>query len=211
MPSPLSFFNVARKDFSLIHTPRRRFLGGILMTSEAPKRSRKRQLLDAIHLFISHHEGPYLRRCWHFTLRGHTLHVCARCSALLFGVILVLASRFWIMTLPVTPLTSIFVFLASLSAIPITPLTFSLAFLISLPATIDWSTQTLYLRESRNPLRALTGLLLGFAVGYVLVSFNIFYMMLVPILYAGWVLGFSTIAPRIGRRLHAEESEEESF
>ena len=181
------------------------------MSSEAPKRSRKRQLLDAIHLFISHHEGPYLRRCWHFTLRGHTLHVCARCSALLLGVILVVASRFWIVTLPVTPLNSIIIFLASLSAIPITPLTFFIAFLFSLPATIDWSTQTIYLRESKNPLRALTGLLLGFAVGYVLVSFNIFYMILVPILYAGWVLGFSMIAPRIERRRPTDECEEESF
>ncbi len=181
------------------------------MTSEAPEKSRKRQLIDAIHLFISHHEGPYLRRCWHFTLRGHTLHVCARCSALLLGVILVLTSRFWIINLPVTPLNSLFIFLASLSAIPITPLTFFLAFLVSLPATVDWSTQTLYLRESQNPLRALTGLLLGFAVGYVLTSFNIFYMILVPILYAGWVLGLSMIAPRMHRRLPTEEYEEESF
>ncbi len=181
------------------------------MTSEAPKRSRKRQLLDAIHLFISHHEGPYLRRCWHFTLRGHTLHVCARCSALLLGVILVVTSRFWIVNLPVTPLNSVFIFLASLSAIPISPITFSLAFLMSMPATIDWSTQTIYLRESRNPLRALTGLLLGFAVGYVLTSFNIFYMLLVPILYAGWVLGFSMLAPRFARPRQEEEYEEESF
>ena len=185
------------------------------MTAEAPKPSRKRQLLDAIHLFISHHEGSYLRRCWHFTLRGHTLHVCARCSALLIGVVLVLFSRFWIITLQVTPLNSIFVFLASLSAIPISPLAFFFAFMLSMPAIIDWSTQTILLRESRNPMRALTGLLLGFAVGYVLSSFNIFYMMLVPVLYAGWVLGLSILAPRIERRHHAgeheEECEEESF
>ncbi|MFX1474325.1 MAG: DUF2085 domain-containing protein [Promethearchaeota archaeon] len=181
------------------------------MTSEEPKQSRKRRILDAIHLFISHHEGSYLSRCWHFTVRGHTLHVCARCSALLLGVILVVASRFWIMNLPSTPLTSIFIFLASLSAIPITPLTFFFAFLISLPATIDWSTQTLYVRESRNTVRAITGLLLGFAVGYVLSSFNIFYMLLVPILYAGWVLGLSIIASRKGRHLYVEEGEEESF
>jgi uncharacterized membrane protein len=115
------------------------------------------------------------------------------------------------MTLPLAPLTTVIIFVASLSAIPISPLTFLIAFLVSLPATIDWSTQTLYMRESRNPLRALTGLLLGFAVGYVLVSFNIFYMILVPILYAGWVMGFSLIAPRINRPSSTEEHEEESF
>jgi hypothetical protein len=42
-----------------------------------------------------------------------------------------------------------------------------------------------------------------------MVSFNIFYMMLVPILYAGWVLGFSLIAPRLSDRIHAEDDEEE--
>lgn len=80
------------------------------------------------------------------------------------------------------------------------PITFLGAFILSLPAVFDWSTQTLELRESRNPFRALTGFLLGYAVGFVLASLNIFYYLLVVILYTGYTIGFGVIAPRLIRR-----------
>lgn len=153
------------------------------MSEDAPKKSWRRRVLDTLHLLISHHEPPYMNRCWHITLRGHTLHVCARCSALLIGIISAIFFQFFIIYIPVTPVT------------------FFGAFLLSLPAVIDWSTQTLEIRESRNPMRALTGFLLGFAVGYVLSSFNLIYYLIVVILYSGYTLGFGALAPRIAHRL----------
>ena len=146
-------------------------------------RSRKHRFIQTLHLLISHHEPPYMHRCWRLTLRGHTLYVCARCSALLLGILVAILSQFLIVYIEVTPLT------------------FLLAFLVSLPAAIDWSTQTLGLRESRNLLRALTGFLLGLAVGFVLSSLNIIYYLLVVILYSGYTLGFGAIAPRLQRRI----------
>lgn len=80
------------------------------------------------------------------------------------------------------------------------PITFFGAFLLSVPAVIDWSTQTLRIRESRNPFRALTGFLLGYAVGFVLSSLNLVYYLLVVVLYSGYTLGFGALAPRIIRR-----------
>ena len=159
------------------------------MTNDTPRRSRKRRILDAFHLIISHHEPPYMHRCWHITLRGHTLHICARCSALLIGIALAFTIQFWVFRIEVTPIT------------------FFGAFLLSLPAAIDWSTQTLYLRESRNPVRALTGFLLGYAVGFVLSSLNVLYALIVMVLYSGYVLSFGAIAPRIARHLHKRRTQ----
>jgi hypothetical protein len=84
--------------------------------------------------------------------------------------------------------------------IPVTPTAFFGAFLLSLPAVVDWSTQTLSLRESRNRVRALTGGLLGFAVGYVLTSGNLLYYLIVVLLYSGYTLGFGVVANRIVAR-----------
>ena len=129
-----------------------------------------------------------MHRTWAISFRGHTLHICARCSALLVGIILSLYIHIFLIY------------------IPITPITFLGAFLLSLPAVVDWSTQTLQMRESRNPMRALTGFLLGYAVGFVLSSFNIIYYLLVVVLYSGYTLGFGALAPRIIRwreRRHA--------
>jgi len=123
-----------------------------------------------------------MHRTWSISFRGHTLHICARCSALLAGIILALYVHTFILY------------------IPINPLTFFGAFLLSLPAIVDWSTQTLQIRESRNPMRALTGFLLGYAVGFVLSSLNLIYYLLVVILYSGYTLGFGALAPRIIRR-----------
>ena len=86
------------------------------------------------------------------------------------------------------------------------PLTFLGAFILSLPAVFDWTTQTLRMRESQNPVRALTGFFLGYAVGFVLASLNLVYYLLVVVLYSGYTLGFGAIAPRIIRwreRRHA--------
>jgi uncharacterized membrane protein len=158
------------------------------MANDPARRSRKRRVLDGAHLLISHHEPPFMNRCWHLTVRGHTLHVCARCSALLVGVLLAMTVQFRFLYIPVTPIT------------------FFGAFLLSLPAVVDWSTQTLSLRESRNRVRALTGGLLGFAVGYVLTSGNLLYYLIVVLLYSGYTLGFAAVASRIVARRRKRES-----
>ncbi|MFX1565307.1 MAG: DUF2085 domain-containing protein [Promethearchaeota archaeon] len=158
------------------------------MTTPSPQKSRKRRILDTLHLLISHHDPPYMHRTWSISFRGHTLHICARCSALLIGIILALYLHLFLLH------------------IPINPITFFGAFFLSLPAVIDWSTQTLRIRESRNPVRALTGFLLGYAVGFVLSSFNLIYYLLVVILYSGYTLGFGALSPRIVQWLEKRQA-----
>ncbi len=159
------------------------------MPEKSQKLSRKRRFLDAVHLFVSHHEPPFMSRCWHFTVRGHTLHVCARCSALLLGIITAFTFQFYVLYIEVTPIT------------------FFIAFLISIPAAIDWSTQTLELRESRNSTRALTGFLLGYAVGFSLSSLNLIYFLIVPLLYCGFTLGVGALAPSLIRRFRKGQTQ----
>ena len=126
-------------------------------------------------------------------MRGRTLHICARCSALIVGWV---AGGF----------IHLFVFL-----IPMNPLTFFGAFLLSLPAVIDWSTQTLEMRESRNFIRAITGFLLGYAVGLVLASNDVIYWILVAVLYSGYVIIFGTLAFRIIQRREKRESPQQDI
>ncbi len=152
------------------------------MAKQSKSKSTKRRVLDTIHLLISHHEPPFMNRCWHLTFRGHTLHICARCSALLIGIITALFLHTFIIDIPVNPLT------------------FLGAFLLSLPAVIDWSSQTLEIRESQNTIRTLTGFLLGYAVGFVLSSLNLIYYLILVILYSGYTLTFGALAPRFIRR-----------
>ncbi len=162
------------------------------MTEDGESQSRKRTLLNAIHLLFSHHEPPFMNRCWRISFRGHTLYICARCSALLAGIILALFIQF------------------NLFYIEVNPVTFLGAFMLSLPAVFDWSSQTLGLRESQNPFRALTGLLLGYAVGFVFTSLNIFYMLLVAVLYSGYTLAFGAVAHRLASYLHRRKSLDET-
>ncbi len=86
------------------------------------------------------------------------------------------------------------------------PLTFFGAFLLSVPAVIDWSTQTLEMRESRNIIRALSGFLLGYAVGLVLASNDVIYWILVAVLYSGYTIILGTLAPRIIQRREKRKS-----
>ncbi len=129
-----------------------------------------------------------MNRTWSISFRGRTLHICTRCSALLVGIVAGLFIHLYILQIPMNPLT------------------FFGAFLLSIPAVIDWSTQTLELRESLNFIRAITGFLLGYAVGLVLASNDVIYWILVAILYSGYTIILGSLAPRLIERREKRES-----
>lgn len=167
------------------------------MNEEPHKLSRKQRILKVIHLFISHHEPPYMHRCWRIPIGGRTLYICARCSSLVAGILLAFNLNLLFFRIEVNPVT------------------FFGAFLLSLPAVIDWSSQTLWLRESRNPIRAITGVLLGIAVGFVLTAFSTtplwpFYFILMVVLYSGYTLGFGALAPKITHWLRRRRTQQQT-
>ena len=129
-------------------------------------------------------------------LNGRTYFVCARCSGFYLGIILGFPISF-IMLL-------YFPFFYSLGPIGTTIIAVGLA----LPAMLDWSTQRLALRESRNALRFGTGLPAGFTLVWYLVSPNGF-ILKIPVFIG--VLLFLVVFGKIDRRTPPESELEEDY
>ncbi|MEM2637437.1 MAG: DUF2085 domain-containing protein [Candidatus Korarchaeota archaeon] len=121
---------------------------------------------EFLHFLLSHHTPD--RYCRTFTLRvgKNEIHFCARCTFMYFGF------GAGLLLLFLFPLY-----------IPNVLLRNVLPGLLALPAVIDWSTQTLGMRESSNRLRAITGFSLGMGIAMVkladlfyTIGFVIFYL-----------------------------------
>jgi uncharacterized membrane protein len=128
-------------------------------------------------------------------INGRIYYVCARCSGLYLGMFLGFLISY-IMLL----YASIFYILDDLG-------TTLLAVLISLPAILDWTSQRLALRESRNAIRFGTALPTGFAFSWYLLS-PVSLLVKIPVLVA--VLIFLIIFSYIDRRPFTAPSQEET-
>ncbi len=104
------------------------------------------KLKNIIHLFFSHHTEEYYNRTFTLSVRGKEFHICARCS----GVVISFLVAFSYFLFTKIELDSTFSLI--------------LATLLVIPVMIDWGTQKLGYRESINPIRFITGALLGFGI-----------------------------------------------
>jgi uncharacterized membrane protein len=128
-------------------------------------------------------------------LNDRVYYVCARCSGLYLGMF----SGF-----PITLLLIFFApFVYQLGDIGTT----SVAFLFALPAMLDWTTQRLAWRESRNAIRFWTALPAGFSLSWYLLS-PVSFLIKVPVLFG--VLIFLVIFGFIDRRSPFKPSEKSS-
>jgi len=128
-------------------------------------------------------------------LDNRTYYVCARCSGFYLGIIIGFPISFAMLLF--------FPIFYSLGPIGTTIIAVGLA----LPAMVDWSTQRLALRESRNALRFGTGLPAGYSLIWYLVSPNGF-ILKIPVFIG--VLIFLIVFGKIDRRtLHESELEED--
>lgn len=105
-------------------------------------------------ILVSHHLPHRYDRTFALSGRGRSIHVCARCTGQLLGIAAFVAVYLLRADLPV-PLF-----------VPTTQLLFAFA---PLPAAIDWLAQSAGRRESSNPVRVVTGALLGVAFADALV------------------------------------------
>jgi uncharacterized membrane protein len=105
-------------------------------------------------ILISHHLPHRLGRTLALPLGQRTIHLCARCTGQVLGL-----------------LTILLIFLVGRPLIPslLTPQVQLLFALAPLVAAVDWLTQSLGWRESNNTLRLLSGVLLGMALTDVLI------------------------------------------
>ncbi|WP_340098827.1 DUF2085 domain-containing protein [Salinibaculum salinum] len=97
---------------------------------------------------LSHHVPAERYRCYAPRVRGHQIHLCARCSGIYPGIALGVAAQL----LELSPLTA-FLFVA----------------ICPLPALADWHLTTFTSRRGSNLVRTATGALLGYGYGLGLV------------------------------------------
>ncbi|WP_336328422.1 DUF2085 domain-containing protein [Halovenus sp. HT40] len=98
-------------------------------------------LVETRKYLLSHHVPSEYHRCYSPVVAGRQLHVCARClgiyPGIVFGILVTLLARPPLLLVAVMPL----------------------------PALLDWSLTTFTDRVGSNPVRTITGLLLGSGYG----------------------------------------------
>lgn len=111
-------------------------------------------------LITAHHPPCQLNRTWRINIWGHKIYICTRCMGQYIGILLsliVVLSK-WLLIEQGLQMAIVF------GVFPF-------------PATIDWFTQTMGLRESNNVIRCLTGFLYGISLGtciscFIMLNFN---------------------------------------
>jgi uncharacterized membrane protein len=147
-----------------------------------------KRILGGILSFFYHKEIHAFK----IRLDDKTYYVCARCSGLYLGIFIGFPLSFVMLFF--------FPIVYSLGDIGTTVI----AVLISLPAIIDWTTQRLALRNSRNGIRFGTAFPTGFALSWYLIS-SVSYAVKIPVLIA--VLLFLAVFFFIDRRTYPETSD----
>ena len=152
--------------------------------------SLKKRILGPILSFFYHKKIHAFK----VTLDAQIYYVCARCSGLYLGILLGFPISFvMLLSFP------LFYSLGDLG-------TTLVAIFISLPAILDWTTQRLALRESRNRIRFWTALPTGFALSWYLIS-PVSFLVKIPVMVG--VLIFLAIFFFIDRRDYTENKNEE--
>ena len=117
--------------------------------------SKSEKIKNFFLMLLSHHSEEYYNRTFTLSFRGKEIHFCARCS----GVILIFF------------MAVCFELLANLKVDP--TLSLVLAIIMVIPVLIDWGTQKLGYRESRNVIRFTTGGLLGVAISLLQYAYTL--------------------------------------
>ncbi|MHA1579974.1 MAG: DUF2085 domain-containing protein [Candidatus Freyarchaeota archaeon] len=105
------------------------------------------ELKRVLLYLLSHHTEEHLDRALCIKLFGRRLYICARCTGLTLGFITgILMQAFSIITYLEVRISLL------------------LVVCLALPAMVDWWTQSVFGRESKNYIRVPTGYALGFGI-----------------------------------------------
>jgi len=102
-----------------------------------------------LFLLLAHHPPARIRRTIHFTIVGKNFYLCARCTGRYSALIGVFAVYLIGYSFP------LWLYLPLIAVLP-------------LPGIADWLSQSCKIRESTNPIRVGTGVLLGIAEALLL-------------------------------------------
>jgi uncharacterized membrane protein len=117
--------------------------------STAIKTEKKKESL--LFLLLSHHRADKLHRTIHLRIGQRDLYLCARGVGRYSGLVAAFIMNGFL-------------------GIPLWLYPYGFVF-FPLPSTMDWATQKIGLRESRNSIRVSTGFLLGVSQGLLIISF----------------------------------------
>lgn len=121
---------------------------------------------------LSHHTEDHLDRALRLKFFGRNLYICARCTGMILGFVSgILLQRFG--------------FIPNLDA----NLSLFLAIGLALPAMVDWWTQSVFGRESKNYIRTPTGFSLGFGITFLRFSNIIWTVVTIAIFFAFAIVG----------------------
>ena len=121
-----------------------------------------------LFLLLSHNTPENLDRTIHLDFWGRNVYLCARCTGIYSGILIVLISWFLGFNFPT------WLYLPLFSILPI-------------PSAVDWITQSCNIRESRNSIRICTGSLFGVSQGLLLLMLvkNEYYLFLQALAVVG--------------------------
>lgn len=129
---------------------------------------------------LSHHTEEYAHRTLHVKIRTHEIRLCARCSGLTLGFFSGVLAHFYFWQ---------WLYIAE-------PVAVTLIILLLMPALLDWGTQSVLGRESKNWLRILTGFSLGFGICFS--KFLNFFTLLI-LVFVFYLLATAILVMRVRR------------
>jgi uncharacterized membrane protein len=156
--------------------------------------TRKDEIKESIHVMLSHHPPSLFGHCLRLSIKGHSIYFCARCSGIYGGLFIgVVALFLWRLSLEPSWLW------------------FLIALGMGLTTIIEWTTQRLTPRKTRNLLRVTTGFMSGVALAIVFWLGNVYYMLVALIVMASSVGGVGLIENRKMKKQWDLESEQDDF
>ena len=123
--------------------------------------SRRDEIKESIHTLFSHHPPSHYGHCLRVSLRGHSIYFCARCSGIYGGL-------------------GIGILVLLLFSFRLEPhwLWFLFSVALGFATIVDWVSQRVTPRKTRNLMRAGTGFASGIGLAIVFYLANVYYMLL---------------------------------
>ncbi len=116
---------------------------------------------EALHALVSHHPPSLYGHCLRLSFRGKSVYFCGRCTGIYGGL----------------GIGVLFLWLFNVSLQP-DWLWFLIALVFGLSTVIDWTTQRMTPRKTRNSVRFVTGFFSGVGLAIVFLLANLFYMLI---------------------------------